>query len=223
MNNIIIYGGTFDPLHNGHLNTALAVQAQFHFERFIFLPCKTPLIKKAASASSEQRVHMLQLALQNIPEFSIDNREIIRDTPSYMVDTLKSFRKELGESISITLCLGMDAFIQLPKWHSWQEIISLSNLLILKRAEIKDDTIEASLENLLKNHEVFNKTYLLTQPHGAIYRIDAGSTPFLRLGCGNNFTKERILNPISPCQFTNILSPRLYIFSIQTHNIFFFI
>ena len=134
MKNLVIYGGTFDPPHLGHLNTALAIQDILHFDRLIFLPCKTPVLKQATLASSEQRVNMLKLALEGYSNFDIDLREITRITPSFMVETLESFRQDLGDQVAITLCLGSDAFLQLPQWHSWRKILKLSNVLVIKRA-----------------------------------------------------------------------------------------
>ena len=76
---------------------------------------------------------MLQLALQPYPEFEIDSRETTRNTPSFMVETLESFRHQLGEQVAITICLGTDAFKQLPQWHCWQKILKLSNILVIQR------------------------------------------------------------------------------------------
>lgn len=204
MKNLIIYGGTFDPPHLGHLNTALTIQDILHFNRLIFLPCKTPVLKQATLASSEQRVNMLKLALEGYSNFEIDLREITRDTPSFMVDTLEAFRRELGGQTAITLCIGSDAFIQLPQWHCWEKILKLSNLLVIKRApdpvkaqsydtepdqadscdqaagrqnrETFDQSMKC-LQNLLLTHETFDKNTLKIQPYGAIYRFDAGQYP----------------------------------------------
>lgn len=177
MQNILIYGGSFDPPHNGHINTAISVEQFFHFERFIFLPCKIPLLKQATLASAQQRICMLQLAIENHPEFSIDQREINRKTPSYMVETLQSFREEIGTHAPITLLLGMDAFIQLPKWHCFDKLLTLSHVLVIKRARISEKKIPQILKKLLITHEVFDKNDLLTCPCGKIYQYDAGQYP----------------------------------------------
>lgn len=176
-NNILIYGGSFDPIHLGHLNTALAVQKHMQFGRFIFLPCKTPVLKKATTATCEQRIHMLELALAPYPKFAIDLREIQRDTPSFMVDTLKSFRDELGGQAAMTLLLGMDAFLQLPHWHAWEKILKLSHLLVIKRATIDEKILSEELKTLLNTHETINKADLLDNPYGKIYQYNAGEYP----------------------------------------------
>lgn len=177
MKNIVIYGGTFDPPHYGHLNTACAIQNHIHFDRFIFLPCKTPVLKAAALASSKHRLAMLKLALSNTPEFEIDTREITRSTPSFMVETLESFRHELGENTAISLCIGMDAFLQLPHWKSWNKILKLSHLIVMKRATINEKKLPDLLKKLLLANEVFDPSDVRTRPHGKIYCFDAGQYP----------------------------------------------
>ena len=173
MNNLIIYGGSFDPLHNGHLNTALNVQNAFHFDQFIFLPCKTPVLKNANMASSEQRVLMLELAIAPYPDFEISLEEVMRPTPSFMVDTLEFFRKQLPDC-AITLLIGMDSFLQLPQWHSWQKILTLSNLLVMTRPQVDEQRAGELIKNLLLTHEVTDKRALLTNRFGKIYRYNAG-------------------------------------------------
>ena len=173
MNNLIIYGGSFDPLHNGHLNTALTVQKAFSFERFIFLPCKTPVLKKATMASSKQRLEMLELAIATYPDFEISLEEVMRPTPSFMVDTLEFFHKQFSDC-AITLLIGMDSFLQLPQWHNWQKILTLSNLLVMKRPHTDEYDAGELVKNLLLTHETMDKQDLLTNRFGKIYRYDAG-------------------------------------------------
>lgn len=174
MNSIVIYGGSFDPVHNGHIHTALNIHGQFNCDRFIFLPCKLPILKNTTTATAEQRVQMLHLALQEYPFFSIDLREIQRTTPSYMVDTLCSFRQELGDTISITLLLGEDAFLQFDKWHEWQRIISLSHLMVMHRPDLQPG-YSSDLENLYSSHKTSILEDLNTSASGKIYEINAGN------------------------------------------------
>lgn len=173
--NLLLFGGSFDPPHWGHIKTACSVQAMFHFQKFVFLPCNTPVLKGATQASAQQRTDMLTLALTDYPEFSIDLREIQRETPSYMVDTLKSLREELGLNCTITLLLGYDAFLQLPQWHDWQALITLANLLIVQRPGTQKTTVPTALTALLQQHQTKDKTTLLTCPHSMIYQLNAGS------------------------------------------------
>ncbi|MDF1683194.1 MAG: nicotinate (nicotinamide) nucleotide adenylyltransferase [Legionellaceae bacterium] len=152
MNSILIYGGSFDPPHLGHINTACAVQQKFAFDKFLFVPCKQSVLKNKSLATSEQRLDMLKLALAPYSkpkskskfefefEFEIDTREIDRDTPSYMVDTLESFHQDKKNiNASFTLLLGMDAFLELPRWHQWEKILTLCDLLVMQRAGIQQN------------------------------------------------------------------------------------
>lgn len=173
MQHIAIFGGTFDPIHNGHLKTSQSIQNYFKFDSYRFLPCKIPTIKPAAQASNEQRIKMIELAIQDYPEFQIDKREIERDSPSYMVDTLQSFKKEYPKA-SITLIIGYDAFLSLPRWYQWEKLISLAHLLVINRNEFADSIIPESMQAFLKQYQTEDKTVLLKQPAGTVFLFDAG-------------------------------------------------
>lgn len=125
---------------------------------------------------------MLKLAIKDHPEFEIDPREITRHTPSYMVETLESFRHDLGAQTAMTLCLGMDAFMRLPEWHAWQKILELCHLLVINRREVHETPLPNALKQLLLTHEIFDRNPLLTEPHGKIFRFDAGQYPISSSG-----------------------------------------
>lgn len=172
MYNLIIYGGTFDPVHNGHINIALKVQKKIHFDKFIFLPCRTPALKQEPLSTPEQRVKMLQIALQNLPPtFEIDLLEINRAGPSYMVDSLLHFRSQLGTTFPITLLLGMDSFIQLPYWHRWEEILKLANLCVVNRPG-NILCFSEPVKTLLDSKKTEDFKLLLNHPSGAIYHFN---------------------------------------------------
>lgn len=173
MRSIAIFGGTFDPVHDGHIQVSLSIQSHFNFGSYFFLPCKVPTLKPPTLASNQQRVEMLQLAIQPYPQFQLDLREIKRDTPSFMVETLSSFRSENNDA-SITLILGFDAFLSLSQWHQWEKIIQLANLLIINRTSFAQYPIAKPVQELLKNHETKEKETLLTQKAGIIYLFNAG-------------------------------------------------
>lgn len=174
MHTIAIFGGTFDPIHKGHLQTSLTLQAYFGFDSYIFLPCKMPTIKPPTHASSEQRISMIQLAIKDYPYFKLDLREIMRDTPSYMVETLESFRLQ-NPNASIILIIGYDAFLSLPRWFQWEKLITFAHLLIINRLEFSHQPIPKNLHQFLKKYERNNKENLLTTPAGSIFLFDAGN------------------------------------------------
>lgn len=176
----MIYGGTFDPIHKGHINTAINIQKHFNWDRFLFLPCKIPVLKHQALASAEQRVAMIKLALADIDNghFDLDLSEINRKTPSYMVDTLSEFRQRLGEHLPITLIMGEDAFNQLPQWHAWEKLLTLANFLVIKRAGIDVNQRREPVKKLLRQHETQDKHALCQQAQGQIFCFDAGNFDF---------------------------------------------
>ena len=130
---LAIFGGTFDPVHFGHLRTALELKQQLEFDEMRMLPCHMPSHRDLPVASSGQRLRMLQLAVEDEPGLMVDDREIERGGVSYMVDTLQSFRDELGARISLSLVVGMDSFLSLPQWHEWQRITDLAHVVVVAR------------------------------------------------------------------------------------------
>ena len=100
-----VYGGTFDPIHYGHLRTALEVKELYGLDEVRLIPCNSPPHREQPKASAEMRLQMLRLAVENEPGLVIDTRELERDGPSYMVDTLKSLRGEVDSS-SVFLFIG---------------------------------------------------------------------------------------------------------------------
>lgn len=178
MDNLLLFGGTFDPVHAGHINTARAIQQFFKFDQFAFLPCKIPVVDKhVLTTSSQHRLTMLNLALAEQAKhyhFYVDRHEMNRNSPSYMVTTLNEFRKEFGGDRSITLLLGLDAFCQLSQWYQWQQLIKLANLLIINRKGYDEKQIPEDVKELLLAHETANPKALLTTPHGLIARFNAG-------------------------------------------------
>ena len=128
-----IFGGTFDPIHMGHLRMALELKQQLGLDEMRLLPNHQPPHRDAPQVSSAQRVEMLQLALQDCPELQLDERELHRDKPSYTYDTLQELRTELGEDVSLVLCMGEDAYIGLPAWYRWEQLIQLAHIVVVGR------------------------------------------------------------------------------------------
>ncbi|MDH5178799.1 MAG: nicotinate-nucleotide adenylyltransferase [Gammaproteobacteria bacterium] len=149
-----IFGGTFDPVHFGHLRTALDVAEQAGLEQVRFIPCGTPAHRPAPLAGPEQRAQMLRMAIADQPGFTLDERELYRVGPSYMVDTLSSIRQELGAAASMGLILGMDAFNGLHSWHRWERLIELAHLLVMTRPGWDErDINSAPLRAMLQTHK----------------------------------------------------------------------
>ncbi|MBI5436879.1 MAG: nicotinate-nucleotide adenylyltransferase [Nitrosomonadales bacterium] len=129
-----ILGGTFDPIHNGHLRLAQEGLEQCNLAAVRFIPCGTPPHRDAPHASAQQRLDMTRLALQGNPAFVLDEREIHRADPCYTVDTLTALRAELGAQQPLCLLMGGDAFLMLHTWHKWEKLFELAHIVVMQRA-----------------------------------------------------------------------------------------
>ena len=127
-----VFGGTFDPIHYGHLRTAFELRSRLRLGEVRFLPCGLPPHREAPVADAEQRLAMVQMATAGQPGFIVDDRELRRDGPSYSVDTLLDLRAE-HPSASLCLIVDMDAFLGLPKWHQWRQVLELAHIVVAHR------------------------------------------------------------------------------------------
>jgi len=127
-----LFGGTFDPVHLGHLRTAYELKTRLGLDRVHFLPAAEPPHRAQPVATFSQRVAMLEAALANDSACVVDCREAERAGPSYTIDTARSFRDEFPDH-ALSLLLGMDAFLGLPGWRQWRELLGLVNLVVARR------------------------------------------------------------------------------------------
>jgi nicotinate-nucleotide adenylyltransferase len=132
MRPIGIFGGTFDPIHYGHLRTAFELLQMLDFEEVRFVPCGDPPHRGVTFASAALRLNMVQAATRDEPRFVVDDRELRRDGPSYSIDTLESLRAEFTGR-SLCLITGMDAFLGLPTWHRWDQILDFAHIVVAHR------------------------------------------------------------------------------------------
>lgn len=128
-----INGGTFDPIHYGHLRAALEVMQKIALQQVRFVPCYQPVHRGTPSVSVKQRCDMIALAIEAQPHFVLDTIEIDRGGPSYMVDTLAELQQRIESDCGLVLMMGTDAFAKFCSWHQWQEILKLANLVVMHR------------------------------------------------------------------------------------------
>jgi nicotinate-nucleotide adenylyltransferase len=126
------YGGTFDPVHRGHVAVAQAVRACLGVDVHL-LPAADPPHKDSTHADARHRLRMLQLAVADQPGLHVDPRELQRDGPSYTVDTLAGLRGELGPDVPLIWVVGADSLAQLHRWHRWTSLFELGHVLALGR------------------------------------------------------------------------------------------
>ena len=158
-----IYGGSFDPIHLGHLKTATSLKTELQLDHLFLLPCCEPVHKDGLKYSSNDRLKMLNLAVDNFSTLEIDSREINRGGGSYMIDTLCEL-KQLYKEEPICLIIGMDSYLKIKTWKEWQEFSKLVHLVILQRQGF--DLIDSSLGSFHNTKEV---QQLKLESNGLLY------------------------------------------------------
>lgn len=165
-----LFGGTFDPIHNGHLHIAKQVLEVLALDEIRFIPCKVPALKPISIASEAQRLDMLSIALAHEPKYIIDDREFKRENESYTYVTLQSLREDYPYD-SLVWIMGFDAFQQLPQWHRWQELIGLCHFAVVNRPGNRDIT-NVPLLSFLKKYKTENINSLWNSASGCVLFID---------------------------------------------------
>lgn len=209
MKRIGLFGGTFNPVHCGHLRLALEVQQAFELDQLSLLPCHVPPHRQTPSVNAEVRAEMLALAVADCPLLSVDNRELQRQGPSYTVDTLREVRREQGEDVSISWLMGMDSLAQLQQWHCWQELLALANLIVLARPEYSLPN-QGPVADYLRQHQT-NMMGWQGQVHGALVLASVRELPISATDI-----REQIAAGHSP----QYLLPSNVWRYIQTHNLY---
>ena len=153
-----IYGGTFDPIHYGHLRTAMEVKELFDLQELRLLPSRQPPHRARPGALPEMRLQMLQLAIKDQAGLLIDTRELDRAGPSYMVDTLQAIRTKLSNK-PLLLFVGKDAFAGITGWHCWQSLFDFAHVVVMNRPESQNMELPGFLEQRLVNCRADLKQY----------------------------------------------------------------
>ena len=132
MNAIGLFGGTFDPVHYGHLRTGFELMQALGLDEMRFIPAGRPPHRDQPLADAALRLAMVRAAIAGQPGFTVDDREVRRDGPSYAVLTLEELK---AEAPARTLCLavGMDAFLGLDRWHRWRDVLRLAHVVVAHR------------------------------------------------------------------------------------------
>lgn len=186
---LALYGGTFDPIHQAHINTVRAMAAEAGLEQVILLPNNVPPHRPQPKANAQQRLMMAQLAVNGDPLFRVDDRELHRDALSYTVETLRQYRSEIGSRRPLAFIIGQDSLLSIDTWHEWDKILTLCHILVCKRPGYTLDFPSERLADWFVQHLITTPDSLHKRPSGYIFLAD---TPLFPISATN--IRERLKN-----------------------------
>lgn len=204
---LALFGGTFDPVHYGHLRCADEARQQLGLKNLYLLPAGTPPHRKPPQATTKQRLEMLQLAQAEFPRLEIDDRETQRSGPSYMVDTLQELRTEFPQR-PLLLLIGQDAANHLHSWFHWEQLFELAHIVILTRPGAQADYRSDLTRQIQRRLSTDVQSLCCSKAGGVLYlgvtSIDVSATSIksiIRLGRSpQSMLPEVVLNYINENQ-----------------------
>jgi len=208
-----IIGGTFDPIHFGHLRPALEIAEQLSLEEVRFIPSAQPPHRWQPEASAGQRLDMVKLGIEGTDKFIIDDREYQRDGASYTVDTVASLRSEMGDQKPICMIIGADAFQSFTSWHNWQKILDFTHLVVSSRPgyTLEDGTLSHDLQKWIQEHQVDSIQELQKRAAGKLFFCDV-----IQLDISATYIRKQLLKGES----ASYLTPQKVTDYIKQHKLY---
>ncbi|WP_089849837.1 nicotinate-nucleotide adenylyltransferase [Halomonas saccharevitans] len=163
-------GGTFDPVHLGHLRSAVELREALALDRVHMIPAAMPPLRGEPRVSPDERLALLRLGIADTPGLVADPRELERDGPSYSADTLASLRGEVGDKARLVMALGHDAFLRLADWRDPERLFALAHVVVIDRPD-HEAALPAALRELLAGREVEQGEALMAHPAGKLLRL----------------------------------------------------
>ncbi len=167
-----LLGGTFNPIHFGHLRIAEELRENLALDQVRFIPSANPPHKNQPKVTAAQRAEMVSTAIDTHPTFVLDTQELAREGASYTIDTLKNLRQALGGDCSLCFIMGSDAFVNLETWHQWEKLLDYCHIVLVSRPHDADNPqpeISPRLQSFLSEHYTENPDDLAETPHGLIH------------------------------------------------------
>lgn len=165
-----ILGGTFDPIHNGHIRLALEAQEQLNLDQVRLIPVNIPPHRSNPIATTNQRIEMIELAIASETKLYLDKREIESATVSYSINTLKSLREQFTDDV-LLLILGRDAFNKIDQWKDWQDLLDYGHIIVANRPNEISNNITGELQDWIEKYQTSNIELIKNNLHGNIYFI----------------------------------------------------
>lgn len=162
-----VFGGTYNPIHFGHLRSAVELVEKLQLRQLRLMPCAVPPLRETPGCSAEHRAAMVELAVAGEPRLVCDKRELRRAGKSYTIDSLIELREEMGARQSLCMVVGCDAILAVPRWHRWRELLDWAHIVVIarpgwalpERGEVAD---------WLSEHRAQDKAALQRAPAGTV-------------------------------------------------------
>jgi nicotinate-nucleotide adenylyltransferase len=167
-NDLVILGGTFDPIHYGHLRAVEEVRQALKTAEVMLIPAGHPPHRKSPWAAAQHRLAMTRIAVAHHPRFAVSDLEVGREGPSYTVDTLRALRQERPDAL-LAMVIGMDAFLRFDTWRDWQQILELTHLIVTGRPGWPAAELPEALRQTLYQRRCDDINQLRQQPAGFIF------------------------------------------------------
>ena len=205
-NGVGLFGGTFDPVHIGHLRTAVELRKVLNLSEMRLIPSACPPHRTQPDSSAEHRLAMLQLAIGHVlgpntaePKLIADDRELRREGPSYTMDTLTEVRAEVGTKTPLLLCIGMDSLIELNQWHRWRELTSMAHIVVAARPGWHLPKSGEVLE-FVREHRATSIEQLQETPAGKILMMEMTLLPISATGIRQALQRGESIRYLVPDQ-----------------------
>lgn len=207
-----IFGGTFNPIHIGHLSTAEEIRQGLALDRIVFIPSAQPPHKPALQlVAAVHRLEMTRLAVSGNPHFEVSSMELDRKGPSYSVDTVAACRRAWGDQTEIFFILGIDAFVEIATWHEPERLIGLCNLVVNSRPDYPWEAVGTTLADTFDIHAPQGVREVALPGGHRLYMVDV-----LPLGVSSTLLRTKIAAGLS----AKYLLPELVESYILSHDVY---
>jgi nicotinate-nucleotide adenylyltransferase len=207
---VALFGGTFNPVHFGHLRIATELAELLQVDSIRMMPCAFPPHRGEPEVSGEQRLEMLQLAIGRETTLHTEDIELQRPAPSYSIDTVRLIREQIGGQTPLFLCIGMDALNSLDSWHDWQRISQYCHIIVSSRPSFSIPQT-GYLADWITLHRCDDLTTLKQSAQGKIYFCE-----LTMLAISSTSIRNKVSNGENICYLT----PESVVDYIQHHHLY---
>ena len=194
---IAVFGGTFDPVHFGHIEIATQLAEHLRIDSLRLMPCGVPVHRQQPIANANQRLEMLGMAIADRPQLAIERREVEQSEPSFSIDSLRRIRAEIGPEHTLFMCLGMDALEQLQHWHQWRQLLDYCHIVAVARPGAQRPT-KPPLKRWIEQHQSQQPAANESRPCGHLFFCSVNLLDISSTEIRQRLTQRRSIDRLTP-------------------------